>query len=313
MPPEIVALAASKPESIMAIKSVMGIRILLGGGMIILFLGLLAGDAWLATKLEFHYRGVLFSLVVSAIAAMGAWELLNLAKSKAVHVSSTFLIISVVALITQPVWMPLPCWNIAESGTVLVIFFSTLMVAALRQGYRQGTASTFINLGFACFALIYLGLGFWFLVKIRFLTISSTEPIQQAGPIMLFLLTVKSADIGAYFTGKAIGSHKWVPKISPAKTWEGFLGGILVAGIIASLFSRLFNIIPVAEAALFGLVIGIFGQLGDLLESMLKRDSGEKDSSKLLPAFGGVLDLVDSVVVAAPVAYLILRWVGPYS
>ena len=128
---------------------------------------------------------------------------------------------------------------------------------------------------------------------------------------MLFLLTVKCADIGAYFTGKAVGRHLWVPQISPAKTWEGFIGGILLASIIASLFARLFDIIPVAVALFFGGVIGIFGQLGDLLESMLKRDAGEKDAAHLLPAFGGVLDLVDSVIVAAPVAYWILRWAAP--
>ena len=81
MPPETVASAALNPESIMAIKSVMVTRILLGGCMISLLLGLLTGDAWLATKLELPYRGVLFSLAVSAIAAMGTWELLNLAKS----------------------------------------------------------------------------------------------------------------------------------------------------------------------------------------------------------------------------------------
>jgi phosphatidate cytidylyltransferase len=313
MPRETVASAALNAESIMAIKSVMGIRILLGGCMIFLLLGLLAGDAWLATKLEFPFRGALFSLAVSVLAAMGTRELIALAKNKAISVSNSILIVGVVALITQPVWKAFLCDNGVEDGTSLaLIFVLLLMIAALVQGRRHGTTATFVNLGFSCFALTYLGLGFWFLVKIRFLTLSSTDIAQQSGPIILFLLTVKSADIGAYFTGKAIGRHKWVPQISPAKTWEGFIGGTLFACIIASLFTRLFDIIPIAVAVLFGLVIGIFGQLGDLLESMLKRDSGEKDAANLLPAFGGVLDLVDSVVVAAPVAYLVLRWAGPY-
>ncbi|MBN1764650.1 MAG: phosphatidate cytidylyltransferase, partial [Sedimentisphaerales bacterium] len=115
---------------------------------------------------------------------------------------------------------------------------------------------------------------------------------------------VKCSDIGAYFTGRFIGRHKLAPGISPGKTWEGFCGGIILAVIIASLFSNFSGIMNIGRSIVFGITIAIIGQLGDLLESMYKRDAGSKDSDNLVPEFGGMLDLVDSPLIAAPVAYL---------
>jgi phosphatidate cytidylyltransferase len=124
----------------------------------------------------------------------------------------------------------------------------------------------------------------------------------------VFLTCVKFCDIGAYFTGRFLGRHLWVPSISPKKTWEGFFGGIVIAVIAASLFAQFSAIMGIGRAVVFGVVAAVTGQLGDLLESMLKRDAGSKDSASLIPEFGGVLDLLDSVLVAAPFAYLVLAW-----
>ena len=164
------------------------------------------------------------------------------------------------------------------------------------------------NLSVTCFCLCYLGLGLLFLVLIRLQGVGTETIIKQVGPVIMFLACVKSSDIGAYFTGRAIGRRLWVPAISPAKTWEGFGGGIVLAIIVASLSARVFGIMSMRVALIFGLVVAVSGQLGDLLESMLKRDVGSKDSARLLPGFGGVLDLIDSVLLAAPFAWAILEW-----
>ena len=137
-----------------------------------------------------------------------------------------------------------------------------------------------------------------------------------ANPIGIFafasvVAVVKISDSAAYFTGKAIGKRKMWPKLSPGKTVAGTVGG-LVGGIGGSLLafygvSRIFFVraepFPWWAVILFGLFVSIAGIIGDLAESLLKRESETKDSSSWLPGLGGVMDIIDSVLVAAPVAY----------
>jgi phosphatidate cytidylyltransferase len=126
------------------------------------------------------------------------------------------------------------------------------------------------------------------------------------------IATVKMSDTGQYFVGRAFGRHKLAPRVSPGKTWEGVLGGVLFAVIGAGLafwFSGRFDLVGVI---CYAFALAPAGIIGDLAESLLKRDVGVKDSSTWMPGFGGVLDMLDSLLVAAPVAYLFwaLGWVG---
>ena len=120
----------------------------------------------------------------------------------------------------------------------------------------------------------------------------------------MFIFTVKSSDIGAYTIGRLFGKHKFSPKISPGKTWEGMAGAVVFAGFVGSIFACCCGIMPWQYGTLFGAVFAFVGQLGDLAESLIKRDVGRKDSSNWMPGFGGVLDLLDSILFAAPIAYL---------
>lgn len=128
--------------------------------------------------------------------------------------------------------------------------------------------------------------------------------------LALTIFVAKGADIGAYFTGRLIGKHRMSPVISPKKTWEGLAGGVVLSVVVAVTLNRLFE--PVLEsdarAAAFGVVVGLAGVLGDLAESLIKRDCRRKDASQVVPGFGGVLDVVDSVLFAAPVAYGWMLW-----
>jgi phosphatidate cytidylyltransferase len=130
------------------------------------------------------------------------------------------------------------------------------------------------------------------------------------------------ADTGAYFFGRAFGRHKMTPLLSPGKTWEGAAGGILTACAASWacfhwfgpwLVQSQYVEPPVIASLLYGLILAAAGMHGDLAESLLKRDMQRKDSSTWLPGLGGVLDIVDSVLVAAPCAYLcwVLGLVGP--
>lgn len=137
--------------------------------------------------------------------------------------------------------------------------------------------------------------------------------IQDSGAWMIFfvVLLVAAADIGAYFSGKALGKRKLAPAVSPGKSWEGVVGGALTAALVAVLFNIVFA--GGFWGSLFAIVVptALISVLGDLLESMMKRQRGVKDSSQLLPGHGGVLDRIDGLVAALPVfalAFLSSSW-----
>ena len=121
------------------------------------------------------------------------------------------------------------------------------------------------------------------------------------GPEMVLwmLLLVFAADIGAYFTGRALGRHKLAPRVSPGKTWEGAVGGLVAVALVAWAGAVHFGV-SVLAGVLFGCAVGVFSVIGDLTESMFKRAAGLKDSGSMLPGHGGVLDRIDSVTAAAP-------------
>jgi phosphatidate cytidylyltransferase len=121
------------------------------------------------------------------------------------------------------------------------------------------------------------------------------------GPEMVLwmLLLVFAADIGAYFAGRRFGRHKLAPRVSPGKTWEGAIGGLVAVGVVAAVGTVHFGL-PLAAGVAFGCAVGIFSVIGDLTESMFKRSVGLKDSGSLLPGHGGILDRIDSVTAAAP-------------
>jgi phosphatidate cytidylyltransferase len=120
----------------------------------------------------------------------------------------------------------------------------------------------------------------------------------------MFIFVVKFADIGAYAVGTLFGRHKFSPKISPSKTWEGMGGAIAAAVIVAIVFGVSCDIMTLWLTVIFGVCFAFIGQMGDLVESMLKRDSAQKDSADRVPGFGGILDIIDSPLAAAPFAYL---------
>ena len=131
------------------------------------------------------------------------------------------------------------------------------------------------------------------------------------GPVLLFLLfwVVAAADIGAYFTGKALGKHKLLPRVSPGKSVEGLVGGLISAAIAACLGHYLLDW-TLSQAAFLGVSVGMVSVVGDLTVSLFKRNAGLKDSGKILPGHGGVLDRIDGVIAALPLYTVLLWWFG---
>ena len=160
------------------------------------------------------------------------------------------------------------------------------------------------RLSLLTWAVGYLGLLPAFFVQVRFWP-EGSPALAGVAALTLVIFVPKGADVGAFFTGRALGKHRMTPRLSPKKTWEGLAGGLALAMLVAvgvqNWLAPVFG--GYLEAAAFGLVVGVAGVLGDLAESLIKRDCLQKDASRLLPGFGGFLDVVDSVLFAAPVAY----------
>lgn len=196
----------------------------------------------------------------------------------------------------------------ATSILAFIIVF-TMLLAALRRTLVRQTQEAITHMAGTVLATLYLGGLAWFLMALR--VKQSTRPDRFSGTTMILvmiLLVVKFTDIGAYFGGRIFGRHKLIPWLSPGKTWEGLFFGLLTAGAVGAACAHFIN--PPSyhlewwKGVVFGIIIGGIGQLGDLLESLMKRDAEVKDSSNLIPGFGGVLDVIDSPLLAAPFAYL---------
>ena len=208
---------------------------------------------------------------------------------------------------------------LGQLGLPLLVLglWSAVVFAAEMQRYQKPGKSA-LQLAQGMFTLMYVGMLFGFVAALRLL--HSHEWGLLA--LLSFLIVVKGADTGAYFTGRALGRHKMTPILSPKKTIEGAVGGIVAACgaswgvfyfagpfLVGSSF-----VMPSAMGWLtYGLVIAAAGMIGDLAESLLKRDMERKDSSTWLPGLGGVLDIIDAMLVAGPFAYAfwLLGIVGP--
>lgn len=184
-------------------------------------------------------------------------------------------------------------------------FAVIVMAAFLGQSAQfQGTGGVTSSIAGTILATAYVGILGSFIIQMRWLD----GPYDGLIPLLLLLLTAKGADTGAYTVGRLAGRHKLWPKLSPNKTIEGAAGGMLF-GILGAFLvvgiCRLVSINTLSWPATigYGVVVGIAAQLGDLMESMIKRDCSRKDAAGTLPGFGGLLDVLDSLLFAGPVAY----------
>ncbi len=255
--------------------------------------------------------GVVVLPVMLTIAALGGRELALMLKAKGIHASR--LTLAVAAIIGLLASTPLFATLSSEGSTrgdgsagLASAAAAMVLIAILHHARTKNSQGAMLSIGAVLFAFVYLGLTFGFLLRIRL--------GHSAWVLVWVLATVKSCDIFAYFTGKAIGKRKLIPWLSPGKTWEGLVGGVIGAAIVggaglAILTAQgIFNpggsaVGSAVVGAIGGACMGLVGQLGDLMASMMKRDAGIKDSSTLLPGFGGILDVIDSPILVAPLAY----------
>ncbi|MBI4003703.1 MAG: phosphatidate cytidylyltransferase [Candidatus Omnitrophica bacterium] len=188
-------------------------------------------------------------------------------------------------------WM----WDIFWPATVVIIF--------IRQFTRENTFEALGGVATTLFGLAYVAALFSYLFYLR-----AMDAERGAWLVLYLILVTKMGDAGAYVIGNLIGRHILMPRISPRKTIEGFVSAVLVSGL-TGMFARPMLVsmeIAAPLAFLLGIFLGVCGQLGDLAESLLKRDCQVKDSGTAVPGLGGVLDVIDSLLFTAPLFYGIL-------
>jgi phosphatidate cytidylyltransferase len=283
-------------------------RLWIGAALVIMMVAVLYFDLFLA---PFYPILAILIAVVGFLATVELRGLLPLA----LRPNSVLSILGVELVLVSP-WLALCAFRLSP-GTVtinvathwsLYLFAAVIGIGFLVEMAKfHGPDGAIGRLCGLTFLTAYLGLLTCFLTNLRWL-----EPLEGQSPwarstaaIILCILTPKVGDIAAFFTGRAVGQHPMSPVLSPKKTIEGAVGGI--AG--TTLFAMAVQMIePVARggvlsAMLLGAVLGVVGIFGDLAESLLKRDAKAKDASQAVPGFGGVLDVIDSILFCAPVAY----------
>jgi len=196
----------------------------------------------------------------------------------------------------------------------IAILAMFLIVVLVRRVFAHPAPPSFSMNGNTVLGVLYVSWLLSFVLKIFFYPTSEGDAFDGGVCLLFFILVTKCSDIGAYSLGSLIGRHKMIPKVSPGKTWEGFAGAILLSTAVALVFSHYFGAtklggMTLAHAAVLGPLMAVGAVLGDLVESVFKRDSGVKDSGSFFPGIGGILDLLDSLLFNAPLMFLYLRLV----
>lgn len=246
--------------------------------------------------------GVVIGIAISGLIVAASLELTRIFRANSIAASSTLT--AAVALLGFAISTIAPAFAPSVAGPIVATACVAALLASMLHHTRDKTVEGAIAAaGATLFSFVYLGVLFSFFMLIR--------QQHSAWVVLGVLLVIKSCDIGAYFTGMALGRRKLIPWLSPGKTWEGLIGGVITAGAIAALLAAVAPQdsanLTVTQAAIAGVIFGLVGQAGDLAASLLKRDAGIKDSSRVLPGFGGVLDVIDSPLLVAPIAFWLLH------
>lgn len=235
-----------------------------------------------------------FSLFFAFVTLLGAWEWAALAGlrnvvTKALFTSGVFLALAVAQQLFS-----------ADSSVTVLLPAALVWGVAFIWVYRYPTPGAWQSTAIrALIGLLLLSAAWLSMVELKALNAGNSW-------ILLVLLVVWAADIGAYFSGKRWGSRKLAPNVSPKKTWEGVFGGLLAAALTAAGFAywNELSLLNLVLLTLLCIVVGLVSVMGDLFESLLKRHAGLKDSGRILPGHGGVLDRIDSILAAVPFFYI---------
>jgi phosphatidate cytidylyltransferase len=269
--------------------------------------------------------GLYFFGFIAIASAVALREFYALAEAKG---AKPLLVLGIIGgfFINLSFFLPWP----SQPPLLVIVLLLITIVVSLRELFRdQGSAV--LNLSTTLFGLLYVSLFFGTLIGIRQRFVPAMFPVLRYFPaaagmtdarvadqlhawggytVMSVFAIIWICDSAAFHVGSALGKHKLFPRVSPKKSWEGAVAGLICA-ILSALAAKylVLTFLPLAGAIVIGTIVGTIGQLGDLTESLMKRDAGVKDSSTLIPGHGGAFDRFDSVLLVAPCVYLYLGYV----
>ncbi len=191
-----------------------------------------------------------------------------------------------------------------EAGQILYFFYIPFLIMIMIIELFRENKNPFTNVSITLFGAIYVGLPFGLLSYLVFCPVFGDN--YNPAFLLAYFTMIWANDSGAYIIGSLIGKHKLFERISPKKTWEGFLGGIFFTLVAAFIISTILSQIVLIHWLAVGLITSVFGTFGDLIESQLKRSVAIKDSGKIMPGHGGILDRFDSIMLSAPIIFVYL-------
>lgn len=242
---------------------------------------------------EYYFLGF-----VSIVGALSYYEYSEMVKNKNCRINITIGIIAVIAIILNSFFN-----YIAYYELIIII----ILLSIIYELFSKKNSAN-LNLGCGLFGVLYIGFLSGALVRIR--EYFDGELYVNGGMVIISILaTIWICDSAAYFIGTPFGKHKLMPRVSPNKSWEGAIAGFCFS-IITMIAAKhlILQFMEWKDVIALGAIIGVIGQIGDLVESLLKRDVGVKDSSALIPGHGGIMDRFDSLIFSAPVIYLYLLY-----
>lgn len=220
------------------------------------------------------------ALIIALVVGLGLWEFYVLTEYKGFRPFKIYGI-------GMGIILSVATYYKIDTGIILVVI---LMIVLIKHAFKKDGTSVIANSAVTMLGILYVSFLFTFIIKLRHL------PNGQWDVLSLFVIT-KASDIAAYIFGTKWGRHKLIPRISAKKTIEGSIAGVIGAVLVSFLFLRSISL---------GILLSVAGQIGDLIESLIKRDAQVKDSGRLVPGMGGVLDFMDSLLFAGPVMYCFL-------
>lgn len=251
---------------------------------------------------------ILLGLTVAVVSAIAVWEYARLAEAKDFS-PNTALMVAVAVAEVMAIFLSLKYLDIPQLP--LIVLFAGFILFFI--GHFRAPARALIHIAVEFFGVCYIavpmGLMLWILYPV-----SHHAALQEGRWWLLYLIiTAKMTDVGAYFVGKLWGKHKLAPLLSPKKTVEGAIAGFICAiaisltcSAVGQTYSHGTFDLRFFDALWLGMLIGVAAQVGDLAESLLKRDALVKDSNRL-PGLGGILDMVDSLLLTAPIVYFFVN------
>lgn len=244
--------------------------------------------------------GIPFLIFTLGIALISFWEFSEMVKKKEAYPNFVLGSIVIVSIILNVYFKFLEFY---------VLFLFASIIILISELFRN-KASAIINVAVTFLGILYLGLFSSSILLIREIFSQSELLYSEGGYLIIsIMIAIWICDSAAFFIGSAFGKNKLFPRVSPNKSWEGAIAGFVFAIVSMIAAKAIFlDIITLTDSIIIGTIVGTVGQIGDLVESLVKRDAGVKDSSSIIPGHGGIFDRFDSLLFTAPVVYIYLHF-----